>query len=185
MEHNAVVNPTKKAAPRSMSSKQLPQAFWNERLAKLDRNAERIVAQLKAAGPQFPDLVAAMRQLSSYVGYIHRKAGASDFLGGPVPSQANWCVQDPQSCQCAAGNKLACGDYEPPHHTQRDPKLCIQLSQEYAAALEAERQAFLDFLANPSPRRPGEYVEGTISKSQEIRNRMFAAGCLRIITILP
>jgi hypothetical protein len=90
------------------------QAFWNQVLENIDRDADTIHAQVEAARDQYAELVSAFRLLAAYVHFLHGTLlGVTPFPPSPgtpplVGFLAEICKRDRLLCDCAKGDAGAC-----------------------------------------------------------------------------
>lgn len=127
------------------------QAFWNQVLENIDRDAETIVAEAKAARDEYPELASAFGLLAAYVHFTH-----GTFLGltpfppnpgtpPPIAFLAELCRHDRLLCDCAHGDAGACralGVHAEPIATEIPS--CEALWQLYREAVERAIRAIQD-----------------------------------------
>lgn len=123
------------------------QAFWNQALQEIDRDAEVLLDQVEAGRDQYPELASAFSLLLSYVHFLHGMiVGLTPVPPIPLPLPydfpAEICRKERLVCACAHGDVGACkalGVY-----AERPAALaptCEQLWENYRTAVQRARDA--------------------------------------------
>lgn len=161
------------------------QAFWNQVLESIDRNAETILAQAEAGKDEYPELASAFNLLAAYVHFLHGTllglTPFPPFPGTPPPIDfpREVCRRNHLICDCAHGDTGACRALGAPEPIAEIVN-CDELLRLYRAAVERAVRA----IQQASGDRPFHIDEGILREiDPEVRTAWMSLVAQRCVAV--